>query len=132
MPRFMIEITYRLPIYRRRTYEADTLEQACELAIADEGWEDEHSDVDTSGDTYVTGIWEGWDAATSGRVLTIPSQFGETVQRMADHFETLLGVLKILAHDPNLTAPDLPFWRPRAEAAIAKAEAILAGAPDPV
>ena len=47
------------------------------------------------------------------------------LQRKADHYETLLGILKVLAH-----TPEAPFWRERADAAIAKAEAILAGAPD--
>jgi len=36
MHRFTIETTYRLPVYRQRTYEAETLEQACRLAIEDE------------------------------------------------------------------------------------------------
>ena len=98
MPTFTIETTYRLPIYRQRSYEAETLAAACALAIADEGWDDEKSDVETSGDTYVTGIWDGRDAAYRGRALSIPSQFGEQVQRRADHFEALLGLLKIFAH----------------------------------
>jgi len=50
------------------------------------------------------------------------------LQRKANHSETLLGILKVLAHE---TPSDPPFWRQRAFAAIAKAEAILAGAPDP-
>jgi len=33
--------------------------------------------------------------------------------------------------DALARTPEAPFWRDRAEAAIAKAEAILAGAPDP-
>jgi len=64
--------------------------------------------------------------------LTVPSQFGEDVQRKADHFETLLGVLKVLAHSAKGEPSDSPFWRQRADAAIAKAKAILAGACDPV
>ena len=83
MPLFTIETTYRLPVYRQRTYEADTLDQACDLAIADEGWDDEKSDVETSGDTYVTGAWEGRDAAYSGRALDIPSQFDEQLRLIA-------------------------------------------------
>ena len=63
--------------------------------------------------------------------LPVPSQFGESVQRKSDHFETLLGILKVLAHAPDGGAPDPRLWRERAEAAIAKAEAILAGARDP-
>lgn len=131
MPLFTIETTYRLPIHRQRTYEAGTLEHACNLAVADEGWDDEKSDVETSGDTYVTGAWVGPDAAHTGRKLTIPSQFGEAIQRKADHFEMLLGLLKVYAHSPDTGRPDAPFWRQSLDAAIAKAEAILAGEPDP-
>jgi predicted NUDIX family NTP pyrophosphohydrolase len=47
------------------------------------------------------------------------------LQRRADHYETLLGILKVLTH-----TPETPFWRERADDAIAKPEAILAGAPD--
>jgi hypothetical protein len=59
------------------------------------------------------------------RTPPIASPFGEMLQRKADHYETLLGILKVLAR-----TPEAPFWRERAEAAIAKSEAILAGAPD--
>ncbi|TWB86842.1 hypothetical protein FBZ93_12623 [Bradyrhizobium macuxiense] len=132
MPLFTIETTYRLPIYRQRNYEAETLGQACDLAIADEDWDDKKSDVETSGDTYVTGVWEGRDAAYIGHALPIPSRFGEQVQRKADHFELLLGQLKILAHVPEGGSADVELWRRRANAAIAKAEAILAGENDPI
>jgi hypothetical protein len=101
------------------------------LAIADEGWDDEKSDVETSGDTYVTGAWEGRDAAYRGRALGIPSQFGEQIQRKADHYEVLLGLLKVFAQAPDAGPPDGPFWRQRLDAVIAKAEVILAGEPDP-
>jgi hypothetical protein len=131
MPVFTIETTYHLPIYRQRTYEAGTLDDACRLAIDDEDWDNEKSDVDTSGDTYVTGIWQGADAAYRGTAFAIPAQFGETIQRKADHFETLLGILKGLAHPPTGAVPNPPVWRQRADAAIARAEAILGGAPDP-
>jgi hypothetical protein len=131
MPTFTIETTYRLPVYRQRNYEAETLEAACTLAVADEGWDDEKSDVETSGDTYVTGAWDGRDAAYRSRALGIRSQFGEQVQRKADHFEVLLGLLKVVAHAPDAEPADGPFWRQRLDAAIVKGEAILAGEPDP-
>jgi hypothetical protein len=131
MPVFTIETTYRLPVYRQRSYEAETFEAACALAIADEGWDDEKSDVETSGDTYVTGAWDGRDAAYRGGALSIPSRFGEQAQRRADHFEVLLGLLKVFAHAPDAEPSDGPFWRQRLDAAIAKAKAILAGEPDP-
>ena len=132
MPLVTIETTYNLPVFRQRTYEAETIDQACRLAIEDDDWSGEKADVESSGDTYVTGVWPGADAAYKSSATPIPSQFRETIQRKADHFEALLGILKVLAHAPEVTAPDAAFWRPRAEAAIAKAEAILAGAPDPV
>jgi hypothetical protein len=131
MPTFTIETTYRLPVYRQRNYEAETLEAACALAVADEGWDDEKSDVETLGDTYVTGAWGGRDAAYRGKAFAVPSQFGEQIQRKASHFEVLLGLLKVFAHAPDARPPDEPLWRQRLDAAIAKAEAILAGAPDP-
>jgi hypothetical protein len=131
MPIFTIETTYLLPVYRQRSYEAENFDAACALAIADEGWDDEKSDVETSGDTYVTGAWAGRDAAYRGKALGIPSQFGGQVQRKADHFEVLLGLLKVFAHAPDAEPADGPFWRRRLDAAIAKGEAILAGEPDP-
>ena len=131
MPLFTIEATYRLPVYRQRTYEADTVAQACRLAIEDDDWSDQKEDFESSGETYVTGAWPGADTAYRVTALPVPSQFGESVQRKSDHFETLLGILKVLAHPPDGGAPDPGFWRERAHAAIAKAEAILACARDP-
>jgi hypothetical protein len=131
MPAFTIETTYHLPIYRQRSYEAETLDAACALAVADQGWDDEKTDVETSGDTYVTGVWEGRDAAYRSRALSIPSQFGKLIRRKADHFEVLLGLLKVFAHAPDAGPPGGPFWRERLDEAVAKAEAILAGEPDP-
>jgi hypothetical protein len=128
---FTIETTYRLPVFRRRIYEADSLDQACLLAIGDDGWTDEKSDVDASGETYVSGVWQGADGAFQESALPIPAEFTETIQRKADHFEVLLGVLKILTYVEDLQAPDLPHWLPRAQTVIAKAEAIMAGTADP-
>jgi hypothetical protein len=125
MPRFTIETTYRLPVYRQRAYDAETLEEACRVAVEDDDWSEQKEDYESSGETYVTGAWPGEDTAYRIAALPLPSQFGEMLQRKADHYETLLGILKVLAH-----APEAPFWRERADAAIAKAEAILAGAPD--
>lgn len=128
MPVFTIETAYKLPVYRQRTYEAASIEQACQLAIGDQGWEDGQEDVDSSGDTYVAGVWAGADAAFVGPALAIPAAFEELIQRKADHFEVLLGLLKLFAHASDSTAPQLAAWRARAEEAIAKAEAILGAA----
>src|SRR5271170_2548557 len=80
MPQFTIETTYRLPVYRHRTYEANTLDQACQHAVEDDDWSDEKSDTDSSGETYVSGAWPGIDVAYTGSALPIPSRFTETIQ----------------------------------------------------
>lgn len=121
MPVFTIETTYRLPMFRQHAYEAETIDPACQLAIADEDWSDARSDVETSGETYVSGVWWGDDAADQSAAAPIPSQCKEMIQRKADHFEALLGILKILAHAPDVTAtlrsggpaPTPPSPRPR-------------------
>jgi hypothetical protein len=131
MAKFTIETTYRLPVYRQRTYDADTLEDACRLAVEDDDWSGQKEDSESSGETYVTGAWAGEDVAYRGAAVTVPSEFDEKPRRQADHFETLLGILKILAHSPHSDVSDSSFWRQRADTAIAKAEAILAGVGDP-
>lgn len=129
MPLFTIETTYRLPIYRHRTYEAASMAEACRLAIEDDDWEKETRDYESAGETYVTGAWVGRDCAYSGPSLAVPSHFDETVQRKADHFEILLGLVKVLAGADD--GKHSAYWIGRAGSAIAKAEAILAGARDP-
>jgi hypothetical protein len=128
---FTIETTYRLPLYRQRTYEAETLEAACRRAIEDDDWSDLKEDYDCSGDTYVTGAWLGDVAPYSVPALPIPSHFLETLQRKADHFEAVLGMLKVLAQAAETGSREVQLWRRHATAAIAKAEAILAHGPDP-
>ena len=128
---FTIESTYRIPIYRQRSYQAQTLADACCLAIEDDDWEGQKEDYETAGETYVTGAWPGDVPPYSVPALPIPSHFGEALRRKAEHFEVLLGLLKVFALPSDGGPTDEPFWRRRAHAAIAKAEAILAGARDP-
>lgn len=61
----------------------------------------------------------------------MPSQFGETVQRKADHFELLLGLLKMLLADTVARRASSAEWIGRATWAVARGEAIIAGARDP-
>lgn len=131
MTEFTIETTYLLPVYRQRTYAAETVVEACRRAVDDDDWDDATKDYESSGSTYVSGAWEGAGSAYRGPALPVPGQFDELVRRKADQFEQMLGMLKVLAHAEDLQAPDLPIWLPRARALIAKAEAILAGDPDP-
>jgi hypothetical protein len=121
MPVFTIETAFHLPIYRQRSITADTLDEACRHAIADEDWWDQKHDYDNSGATYVSGAWLGQDAAYQGSAMPVPSRFDETVKRKAEHFPVLLRLLKQLARGDDAAS----------QAAIAKAEAILAGADDP-
>ena len=131
MTTFTIESTYRIPIYRQRSYHAETLAEACRLAIEDDDWEGQKEDYESAGETYVTGAWPANVPPYSVPALPIPSHFGEALQRKAEHFEVLLGLLKVFALPTDGGPTDEPFWRQRAHAAIAKAEAILAGARDP-
>ncbi|MBY5592151.1 hypothetical protein HFO49_32815 [Rhizobium leguminosarum] len=131
MPDFTIETTYHLPIFRHRTYEADTLDEACRAAIEDDSWDIAEKDVDSSGAIHITGIWDGAHAAYAGPPLQIPQQFDEPVQRRARHFEILLGLLKILFDDVRAARPPPLDWLDRSVWAIARGEAILAGDPDP-
>jgi hypothetical protein len=121
MPVFTIETAFRLPVYRQRSITADTLPEACRLAIADEDWWDQKHDYDNSGPTYVSGAWAGEDAAYRGQALPVPSRFDEMVQRAVAHFPVLLILLKRSARTDDTAA----------QAAIARAEAILAGGDDP-
>ena len=130
MPVFTIETTYRLPLFRHRTYEADNVEQACRLAMEDDDWDDQKRDYEAAGEAYVSGAWQGGEAY-SGTAESVPSRFQERGQRKVDHFETLLGLLKIFAHERPLDQGDREFWIPRAQDAVAKAEAIFSGADNP-
>lgn len=129
MPIFTIETTYRLPVYRQRSYEAASLADACRLAVEDDDWDGEKQDYEATGETYVSGVWEGRNTAYSGLAVPVPSDYRETMQRKTDHFEVLLGLVKVLSGVNE--ASDRTYWRERAAPAIAKAEAILAGARDP-
>lgn len=77
MPHFTIESTYRLPVFRHRTYEAGTSEEACRLALADEDWFGQKEDYESAGSTYLTGIWAGVDSAYEVPALLLPAGFGE-------------------------------------------------------
>lgn len=131
MAKFTVETTYRLPVFRQHTYDTASLEEACQQAVEDDDWSDQKEDSDSAGATYVSAAWPGKDTAYRVSPLTIPSEFAEKMHRQAEHFETLLGILKILAHGPGGEGSDLSYWRERADAAIARAEAILAGTRDP-
>ena len=131
MPAYTIETTYRVPVYRQRTYDAATPAEACRQAIEDDNWSNDKLDYECAGETYVTGIWLGPDAAYSGAAVAVPSHFDETIQRKAAHFEVLFGLLKIVVADQIAERRTDAYWLARANAAVAKAAVILAGARGP-
>lgn len=131
MPDYTIETSYQLPAYRHRTYSADNAAAACRQAIEDDDWTGERLSYESAGETYVSGIWQGADAAYSGPAILIPSQFAEAVERKAGHFEILLGLLKLLLADVQAARPSSYEWIARATWAVARGEAIIAGARDP-
>ncbi|HLI12376.1 MAG TPA: hypothetical protein VKY65_12345 [Alphaproteobacteria bacterium] len=57
MPTYTIETTYRVPVYRQRTYDAATPAEACRQAIEDDDWSNDKLDYEAAGETYVTGMW---------------------------------------------------------------------------
>lgn len=124
MPIFTVEATYHLPLYRQCSYKTATPEQACRLAIDDDRWGDAKEDVDTSGETYVIGIWKGRSAACSGPEVPVPDAFGETVQRKAELFDNLIAILREPARPLDLSQHEFGQWLPRAVAVLAKADAI--------
>ena len=126
MTLFTIETTYRLPVYRQRVYEAATLTEACHRAVQDDGWDDQKSDVESSGQTHVTGVWVG-DGAYRGQALPVPSRFRERVERKAEHFGVLLALLREASQAMGRSAVDFARWVPHAQAAVAEADAIVAG-----
>lgn len=131
VPRFTIETTYRLPIYRHRTYEGQTVEAACRLALEDDDWNGEKQDYETAGQTYVTGIGPGENAAYKTNAIPVSTAFEDSLQRKADHFEALVALLTEAAQRMGLSRADFELWLPRAQSALAKADAICAGLPDP-
>lgn len=124
MPTYTIETSYHLPVYRQRTYSADTLEDACLLAIDDDGWDDGEEDVETSGETFVSGIWEG-ELTIADAWLAIPDRFAETVERKAALFEDFVVILREPAQPMGISEHDFRKWLPRAMAILAKADAIV-------
>ena len=131
MPTFTVESTYHLPVYRHRTYVTATRAEACRQAIEDDDWSTERFDYETAGETYISGIWSGADAAYRTESLAVPSQFHETIQRKAGHFQELFDLLAYVAQPMGLSRVDFGRWLPKAVAAVEKAKAIIEEHRDP-
>lgn len=132
MPEFTIETTYHEPVFRHRAYTAETLEAACRLAVEDEDWGIDNDDHDPSSEVYISGVWKGAGQEAFSNRVPVPSQFEESLQRRARHFEVLLGLLKILFEDAHAARPPSPDWLSKSAWAIARGDAILVGNADPI
>lgn len=73
MPKFTIETTYDLPVYRHTTYEAESLEAALAMAEADDDWSAGKEDYENGHDTRITGAWAG-EEAYRGDQLPVPAE----------------------------------------------------------
>jgi hypothetical protein len=71
---FTIEMTFLLPVYRQGTYEAETVEEACKMAVADQNWDSSKNDYDSCRPEYISGIWKGEDAHV-GDNIELPAGF---------------------------------------------------------
>lgn len=107
MPQFTIECSYRLPVFRHRTYEAATPEDACRLALEDEDWTGQKEDYESCGATFLTGIWPGIDTAYAAPALTLPPGFGEDDHPRGD------AEGPDQQPDPDLVAPAVAALMPR-------------------
>ena len=125
MPLYTIETTHHIPVYRHCTYEVASANEACELAIGDDDWSCELPDHETAGQTFVTGIWRGRDSAYQGEPVAASGRFGQTVQRKAELFDTLVRLLREPAQPMGLSRHDFDSWLLRALAAIAAADGIF-------
>lgn len=113
MPEYIIETTYHLPVYRQRTYQAETVDEACRLAVENEGWDNERSDGDTSGETYVTGIWQDAERAYEGTARPVPEAFHEMVQRKVELFGRLQELVRERTRPMGLSGKSLRTGCPR-------------------
>lgn len=79
----------------------------------------------------MTGVWKAPKAPITAPSELIPPQFQEPVERRSEHFETLLGLLKMFLDDAQAAPSPSSVWITRSVWAIARGQAILAGHPDP-
>ena len=56
MPKYVLERQYLLPIYQRLVVEADSLDEACDLAIEHDDWADAKEDNDNARGTTTVAV----------------------------------------------------------------------------
>jgi hypothetical protein len=89
MPKYAVEVTYRLPRYKHVIVEADNPADACQKAL-DSTWDPDdeavleiEDDYETSGPEYITGLWAEPEGSEDdpepyhSPTVDIPPQFEE-------------------------------------------------------
>lgn len=84
MTSFTIESAYLVSVFRHRTYEAATIEDACYLALEDDDWQQQKTDFESVGPTHVTGAWPGVDTAYQVPPVPIPKEYGRSDHKAPD------------------------------------------------
>jgi hypothetical protein len=59
MAQFVVEAQFLMPVFRHTVYEADSVEAAIAMALADDDWEAQKPDYESSRETEITGVWAG-------------------------------------------------------------------------
>ncbi|MDH3662466.1 MAG: hypothetical protein OEU92_20960 [Alphaproteobacteria bacterium] len=91
MPRFSIDACRLVPSTRPTVHIADTVEEACKAALADDRWRNSATgDPDHVGHTFIAGVRESGEA---GADLPIPSHFRSRHARRSDMFGELLAAI---------------------------------------
>lgn len=117
MRAFSIEMTASIRATRCRTYQAATLETACELAMSDTDW----SGAGMASDPIPVGSITAVRA--NGCHLIVPETFAEPSFANGNAFEVAIGLLKIFATDSRAGRQTASHWLDRAFLAIELAEA---------
>jgi hypothetical protein len=137
MPKFSVETSYKIPVFRLRQFEAASIEEACRLALEDDNWENAARDYDSATPSSVTGVWPA-GAEYVCFSLPIPQAFEDPLKRKADHFEILVSLLAEIAGDNPPRGTAFEDWLARVKDTLAKPNVIanancvpLASCPSP-
>lgn len=73
---YTVEVSYMLPVYKHLTVVAESFEEACQIAVDHDNWDNAKEDYDSSRPTFVSGVWSG-DRAYYGHEFRVPPKFQE-------------------------------------------------------
>lgn len=123
MREYTIDTLSTLPVLRRRSYCAWSVDDACRLALADTDWTETAFNAEPPGPASIAAVWAG--AAEAGQAVPVPDDYAVPSWWHGNQFQVAIGLLKIMASDSRADRPTAPYWIDRAFQAIAVAEADL-------